>query len=255
VATEEQHGQLAGKVALVSGASSGIGEACAIRFAAEGAKVAVAARRGDRLNDLVARIEADGGEAFAIVADVTQESQAMGIVHETVARYGRLDILINSAGMTQAGGVESVDLDLFRKVFDLNLMGPMYTSRAAIPTMREQGSGDIINISSLAATKTVSGMTAYGTSKTALNTLTDGLRMEVGGYGIRVCTLMPGATKTEVADQIVDERVAENIRKHVSRPDAMEANDIADAVMFVLTMPRRAQVSVLAVRPITDTSA
>lgn len=248
-------GAVAGRVALVTGASSGIGEAAALALAAAGARVVVSARRADRLDDLVRRIEAGGGSALAVPGDVADEAVATAAVTRTVAHFGTIDILVNSAGITQAGGVENGNIDEYRRVIDVNLLAALYTCKAAIAPMKAQGRGDIINISSLAARKSVSAMSAYSTSKHALNAMTDGLRQEVGAHGIRVCILMPGSTSTEVAENISDPASRAAIKAHVNREGAMAPGDVADAIMFVLALPRRTNVSELAIRPTIDTSA
>lgn len=246
---------LAGRVALVTGASSGIGEATALALGSAGASVAVSARRADRLDDLARRIEAAGGKALALPGDVVDESFAAATIAKTIAHFGRIDILVNSAGMIQAGGVENVDTDEYRRVFDLNLLATLYTCRAAIAPMKAQGSGDIINISSLAATKSGPAFSAYAASKHALNSMSDGLRQEVGGHGIRVSIVMPGATSTEVFNNISNEKVRDTIRTHVSKAGAMDPRDVADAILLIVNMPRRTNVSVIAIRPTIDTTA
>ena len=159
---------LAGKIALVTGASSGIGAATAVALAAAGATVALSARRKDRLDELVAQIEAAGGKALALPGDMTVEAEAIAAVEDTVKALGRIDILINSAGIMQAGGIEGADLDEYRKVVDINLMATVYTCKAAIPHMLAHGVGDIINISSLAGRKGGPETNAYSASKHAV---------------------------------------------------------------------------------------
>lgn len=247
--------QLSGKVALVTGASSGIGEAAALALAAQGVTVAVSGRRKERLDDLVRRIEAAGGKGLALPGDVSVEADATKAVADTVAQLGRIDILINSAGVNEAGGVESLPLDLWRKVIDVNLMGTLYSCKAAVPLMKAQGGGDIINISSTAGRRATAAFAAYATSKFGLTGFTESLRQEVGGAGIRVCIIEPGATKTEIADSISDPVAREAIRAHVSKDGAMAASDIADAILFVLTLPRRANVSQMLIRPTIDVAA
>ena len=244
----------AGRVALVTGASSGIGEAVALALAAAGMKVAVCARRADRLDILTARINAVG-EALALPGDVLDEAVATATVDKTVAHFGRIDILVNSAGVTQSGGIENADTEAYRRVIDINLLAPFYTCRAAIGPMKAQGSGDIINVSSQAGRKSAPNLSAYAVSKHALNTMTDGLRQGVGGYGIRVCTLMPGATNTEFGDSISDPRVRAGIKAHLTKEGTLDPVDVADAVMFVVSLPRRANISELSIRPTIDTSA
>src|ERR1044072_441165 len=190
-------GALAGKVALVTGASSGIGEATAVALAQAGAHVAVSARRADRLADLVKRIEAAGGKALALQGDMTIEAEAIKAVEDTVAQLGRIDILINAAGVMQAGGIENADLDEYRRVIDINLLATVYTCRAAVEPMLGQGGGDIITISSLAGRKGGPMTNAYSASKHAVNAMTEWMRQELGDRNILLCTLMRGATRSE----------------------------------------------------------
>lgn len=248
----EAWGSIAGKVALVTGASSGIGQAAAIALAAAGARVAVAARRAERLQELTGRIEAAGGEATWLPGDVTDEKFATGVVGETVDRFGRLDILVNSAGIIQAGGLEDAEIAEWRRVIDINLMATLYTCKAAIAPMKAQGGGDIINVSSIAGRRASGPFGAYATSKFGLTGLTEGLRQEVGGSAIRVCILEPGATTTEVAEGVTDPNVREALRHHVTRDGVMKPEDIAAAIMFVVTLPPRANVSEILIRPTSD---
>lgn len=248
-------GQLAGKVALVTGASSGIGEAAALCLAEAGATVVICARRVERLSGLVAQIEAAGGKALAVPGDMTLEDDARGAVEKTVAAFGRIDILINSAGIMEAGGIENCDTAIYRRVIDINLMGTVYTSAAAVPHMLEQGVGDIITISSLAGRKGGPMTSAYSASKHAVNMMTDGMRQELGGRNIRVTTLMPGATETEVADSISDPQWRTAIKAHVSKEGAVKPRDIGEALVFILAMPRRTNISEISIRPTIDTSA
>ncbi|MFC4314563.1 SDR family oxidoreductase [Steroidobacter flavus] len=245
-------GTLAGRVALVTGASSGIGEGAALALAAAGATVAVAARRADRLDDLVKRIQAAGGKALALPGDVVDEAFARNIVEQTVNAFGRLDILVNSAGIIQAGGVENANTDEWRRVLEVNLLATLYTCTAAIGPMRAQGGGDIINISSTAGRRAAAPFGPYSTSKFGLTGMTEGMRQEVGKYGIRVCIVEPGATSTEVADSISDPNYRKAMQAHVSKDGAMKPEDVADAIVFVLSLPRRANVSQLLIRPTID---
>jgi NADP-dependent 3-hydroxy acid dehydrogenase YdfG len=245
---------LAGKVALVTGASSGIGEAAALGLAAEGVAVALAARRADRLTGLLQRIQATGGKALALPCDMTVQSEAVKAVEDTVAELGRIDILINSAGIMQTGGIENGDIDEYRRVFDINLFATLYACRASLPHMLKQGGGDIINISSLAARKGNANTNAYSASKHALNSMTDLMRQEVGNRNIRVCILMPGATQTEVGDSITDPKWRQAIQAHVSKEGAVLPAETADTIVFILTLPRRVNISEICVRPTIDTT-
>jgi NADP-dependent 3-hydroxy acid dehydrogenase YdfG len=248
-------GKLSGKVALVTGASSGIGEAIAIALANEGATVAVSARRADRLDELVERIGKTGGAALALPGDMAIEADAIKAVEDTVARLGRIDILINSAGVMSAGGIENCDLDDYRRVFDINLFGTVYTSAAAVKHMRAQGGGDIITISSLAGRKGGPMTNSYSASKHAVNAMTDAMRQELGAYNIRVCILMPGATATEVGDSIPDPNWRTAIQAHVSKDGAVQPSEVGETIVFILAMPRHVNISEITVRPTNDTSA
>ncbi len=246
---------LSGKVALVTGASSGIGAATAVALAAAGVTVALSARRKGRLDELVAQIEASGGKALALPGDMAVEADALGAVADTVARLGRIDILINSAGVMQAGGIEGADLAEYRRVIDINLLATVYTSQAAIPHMLAQGVGDIINISSLAGRKGGPETNAYSASKHAVNAMTNGMRQELGDRNIRVSFLMPGATETEVAQGISNPAWRTAIQQHVTKAGVVQASDIADTLVFMLSMPRNVNISEISVRPTIDTTA
>ncbi len=247
--------QLTGKVALVTGASSGIGEATAIALAAAGATVAVSARRAERLAELIKRIGSAGGKALALPGDMAVEAEAIKAVEDTVARLGRIDILINSAGVMQAGAIEKADLAEYRRVIDINLMGTVYTCAAAVPHMLAQGGGDIVTISSLAGRKGGPMTNAYSASKHAVNSMTDAMRQELGDRNIRVSILMPGATATEVGDNISDPNWRKAIQAHVSKDGAVQPSDIGDTIVFMLSLPRNVNISEISVRPTIDTTA
>ena len=246
---------LTGKVALVTGASSGIGEATAIALAQAGATVAVAARRADRLQALLKRIEAAGGKGLALPGDMTVESEAIKAVDDTFAKLGRLDILINSAGVMSAGNIEKGSVDEYRRVFDINLFATLYTCKAAVPRMLAQGVGDIITISSLAGRKGNPMTNAYSASKHAVNSMTDALRQEVGNRNIRVCVLMPGATSTEVGDSISDPEWRKRIQAHVSKEGAVQPSEVGETIVFILSLPRHVNISEICIRPTIDTTA
>lgn len=246
---------LKGKVALITGASSGIGEGAAIALAEAGATVAVSARRADRLEALVKRIEGAGGRALAIPADITIQAEAIGVVEATVTGLGRIDILINSAGIIEPGGIENCNLDQYRRVLDINLLATVYCCQAAVPHMLDQGGGDIINISSLAGRKVGTMMGAYAASKHAVNAQTDAMRQELGDRNIRVSILMPGATTTEVGDNISDPQWREMIKAHVGKEGAVLPSEIGETLVFMLSLPRRVNISEISVRPTIDTTA
>jgi NADP-dependent 3-hydroxy acid dehydrogenase YdfG len=245
-------GILSGKTALVTGASSGIGRGAAVALAGAGAQVALVARRAGRLAEVAAQIEAAGGKALARVADVTDEADASGAVEDTVGHFGGLDILVNAAGMTQTGKVENGNLDDWRYVLELNFWASLYTSRAAIPALKA-GGGDIVNISSTAGRRAVGATFGpYAASKFALTAFNESLRAEVTLAGIRVSIIEPGATATEIHEHIKDDRVRESTRQHIEKDGAMQPEDVADAIVFVVSLPRRVNVSQMVIRPSVD---
>jgi NADP-dependent 3-hydroxy acid dehydrogenase YdfG len=239
-------------VALVTGASSGIGAATAAALGAQGAAVVAVARRAERLRRTVDGIETAGGTGIALVGDVSQENAATDVVAETVKRFGRLDILVNSAGVIQAGNVENADTAQWRRVIEVNLLATLYMCHAALGPMRAQGSGNIVNIGSLACRTTSPIFNPYATSKFGLNALTDGLRQEVGPHGIRVCMIAPGPTRTEVAEGITDPAHREAIRAYVNQAGALEPHDVAATVVFIACMPARVNISELWIRATAD---
>ena len=245
-------GILSGKKALVTGASSGIGRGTALALAAAGAQVALVARRAARLDELAAKIKADGGQALARAADVTDEGDATRAVQDAVDHFGGLDILVNAAGMTQVGKVENANLADWRYVFELNFWSGLYTSRAAIPALKA-GGGDIVNVSSTAGRRPVGATFGpYAASKFALTAFNESLRAEVTLAGIRVCIIEPGATATEIHSHIKDEKVRESTRQHIEKDGAMQPEDVAAAIVFVVGLPRRVNVSQLMIRPSVD---
>jgi NADP-dependent 3-hydroxy acid dehydrogenase YdfG len=243
---------LSGKVALVTGASSGIGEATALAFAAEGMSVAISGRRRERLEALVARITAAGGKALALPGDVSIEADATASVEATIAAFGRIDILVNAAGVNEAGGIETLTTEQWHRVIDINLMGTIYTCKAAFPHMKAQGAGDIINISSTAGRRSGWQFASYATSKFGVTGFTEALRQEGGVAGIRVAIIEPGATATEIADSISDPKWRAAIQQHTHKEGAMESADIVDAILLVVQLPRRANITRILIQPTTD---
>jgi NADP-dependent 3-hydroxy acid dehydrogenase YdfG len=246
-------GILSGKTALVTGASSGIGRSTALALAAAGARVALVARRAERLKELAAEVEATGGQALARAADVTDEADATRAVEDAVGHFGGLDILVNAAGMTQVGRVENANLADWRYTFELNFWAGLYLSRAAIPALKA-GGGDIVNISSTAGRRAVGATFGpYAASKFALTAFNESLRAEVTLAGIRVSIIEPGATSTEIHAGIKDENVRETTRQHLEKDGAMRPEDVAAAIVFVVSLPPRVNVSQLVIRPSVDT--
>lgn len=246
---------LGGKAALVTGAGSGIGAATALSLAAAGVAVVLTGRRRDKLDEVSAQIHAAGGTAFPIVSDVADEASAFAAVEDAAAALGRLDIVINSAGVNEAGGIGSLDLPAWRRVIDINLWGTIHTCKAALPHLRAIGGGDIINVSSTAGRRAAGLFASYATSKHGVNGFTESIRQELGGENIRVCVIEPGATDTDIAQSISDPQWSAAIASHVTKEGAMKPSDIAKAIIFTLMLPRRANVSQILIRPTTDTAA
>ena len=185
---------------------------------------------------------------------LADEADVARMVGETLRHCGRIDILVNSAGMIDAGGLEGLSAEGWQRVIAVNLMGTIHSCRAALPHMKAQGSGDIINISSTAGRRAAGLMGAYSTAKFGLTGFTEGLRQELGAHGVRVSIVEPGATATEVAAGISDPAMRAAMQHHVSRAGAMQPADIAEAIMLIVGLPRRANVAQILIRPIDDIS-
>ncbi len=192
--------KLSGTTAVITGATSGIGRETAREFAKTGAKVVVAGRRKERLLELVKEIEAAGGQALAVPTDVADQAQVEALIANTVERFGRVDVLVNNAGVAIASRFEEMPLEDFRRLMDVNFWGAVYACRAAVTQMRKQGGGVILNVSSIFGKRGMPFETAYSASKFALAGFSEALRAEVMSENIDVCTIYPGAVETEIFD-------------------------------------------------------
>ena len=246
--------RLDGTVALVTGASSGIGEATALALAAEGAAVAIAARRRDRLDALADKIRGNGGTALVLEADVTQQDQAEGIIEQTVSELGRLDTLVNNAGLMLLGPTLDADVEDWSRMVQVNLMALLWSSKAALPHLLKAAEqdprrvADLVNISSIAGRFPRSGSQAYNATKHGVNGFSEALRQEVTKRHVRVSVIEPGAVSTELAGHNRPE-VQERMRARFGDTQLLQAEDIAEAVAFVVTRPRHMAVNELLVRP------
>jgi NADP-dependent 3-hydroxy acid dehydrogenase YdfG len=242
-------GKLDGKVAVVTGASSGIGEATVRALAAEGAAVVAGARRKERLDSLVEEVSQSGGKAIAVECDVTDESQAQDLVRRAVEEFGRIDILVNNAGVMLLSTVGKGLSDQWRQMFEVNVMGLLYATDAAIGHMKGQGSGHLVNISSVAGRKvTRDSSGVYAGTKHAVNAISEGLRQELLEDNIRVTIVGPGAVATELPDHITDEDAREGL-SGLLELERLEAEDIAQAVVYAVSQPDRVSVNEILMRP------
>jgi NADP-dependent 3-hydroxy acid dehydrogenase YdfG len=235
---------LAGKSAIVTGASSGIGEATARLLAAEGCNVVLAARREDRLNSLAARL---GEGALAVPTDVTDAAACAALVARALERFGSLEILVNNAGVGLYGSVADGEPEDWRKMFDVNVLGVLYTTRAAVRHMLYRGSGDIVFVSSLAGRRVPHpNGTVYAATKHAITAIAEGLRMDLHDKGIRVINVEPGLVRTEFPESS-HASAREYYEEKAYAP--LETDDIAAAVIYAVSQPQRVSVNEVAVRP------
>ena len=241
--------RLDGKVAIVTGASSGIGETTAEFLAAGGISVALAARREEELEALADRIETDGGDALVVPTDMTDESQIENLIQTTHEAFGRLDILVNNAGVMLLEPVERADRSNFRQMVELNLLGLMNATHIALPIMREQGEGHIVNVSSVAGRVASANSSGYNATKFGVNAFTEALRQEVTAEGIRTTIVEPGAVDTELPEHIPDDEIQERLQEMAGSMTPLESADIARAIRYAVSQPQHVSVNELLIRP------
>jgi NADP-dependent 3-hydroxy acid dehydrogenase YdfG len=246
--------RLDGTVALVTGASSGIGAATALWLAAQGAKVALVARRAERLDMLAEEIRGSGGTALVLAGDITVEEQAREVVERTVVELGRLDTLINNAGVMLLGPAVDAPLEEWQRMVEVNLLGLLYCAHAALPHLLKAAEddprqvADVVNISSVAGRVASSGSAVYTATKHGVGAFSEGLRQEVTGRHVRVSLVEPGATDTELSGHNRPEVLA-GIKKRFEGIERLRAEDIADAVGYIVTRPRHVAINEVLVRP------
>lgn len=238
-----------GKVIVITGASSGIGEATARHLAALGATLSLGARRKDKLDRLVNEIRDAGGKALAFVTDVTVRSQVDALVKGTVEAFGRVDVLVNNAGIMPLSRFEELQVAEWDAMIDTNIKGVLYGIGAVLPYMKEQKSGHIINIASVAGHRVPlgGGSAVYSATKYAVRALSEGLRQEVKPYNIRTAIISPGAIKTELPNSVTDEKVLMSMKGVFDI--AISADAVAKAVAYVVEQPDDFDINEILLRP------
>jgi NADP-dependent 3-hydroxy acid dehydrogenase YdfG len=245
---------LTSTVAIVTGASSGIGEATALALAAEGATVAIVARRAERLEDLAARISSTAEQPIVIPADLTDAAQAPRVIDQVIAEAGRIDILVNNAGVMLLGPISGAPVEEWERMIDINLRGLLHCAHAALPHLleaAEQGPrnvADMVNISSVAGRAVNSGSGVYNLTKHGVGAFSESLRQEVTQRHVRVGLIEPGAVETELPGHNRPE-IQEMIAKRFGNSERMQASDIADAILYMVTRPRHVAINEILIRP------
>ena len=241
---------LDGQVAIVTGASSGIGEATAEALASRGASVVLAARREEELDALATQIESDGGTALSVPTDVTDEGDIDALVDATVDAFGSIDILVNNAGVMLLEPVERADRENFRQMVEVNLLGLMNLTHAALPVMQEQDAGHVVNVSSTAGRNANANSSGYNATKFGVNAFTEALRQEVTTEGVRTTIIEPGAVDTELPDHIPDDEIKEQLEEGLlDSMTPLQSEDIARAITYAVTQPQHVSVNEMLVRP------
>lgn len=243
-----------GRVVIITGASSGIGEATARHLAKAGAKVVLVARRQERLESLAKDIENSGREALTVAADVTQKAAATNIIRQTLDKFGKLDVLINNAGVMLNGPAHDTPLEDWEQMVNLNVLGLLYLTHAALPEFRKQGTGHIVNVSSVAGRTTRAGSAVYNATKWGVNAFTDALRQEIAAEKLHIRTTLiePGAVATELQSHLRP-KVYEQFKQNFGNIEILQAEDIADAIHYALTRPPRVNINEMLIRPTEQT--
>jgi NADP-dependent 3-hydroxy acid dehydrogenase YdfG len=239
---------IAGKVVVITGASSGLGEATARLLSAQGASVVLGARRQDRIRSLASELNDRSGKAIAVTMDVTDRAQVKTLVDTAAQAYGRVDVMINNAGLMPQAPLERLKVDEWDRMVDVNLKGVLYGIAAALPYMQQQRSGHFINVSSVAGHKVGPGFAVYAATKHAVRALSEGLRMEVKPYNIRTTVISPGAVATELPDSITDPDTAARVRGFYAAA-AILAASFARTVAFAISQPEDVDINEILFRP------
>jgi NADP-dependent 3-hydroxy acid dehydrogenase YdfG len=239
---------IAGKVVVITGASSGLGEATARLLSAQGAIVVLGARRVDRLQAIADELTGNGGKAIAVVTDVADRAQVRRLVDTAVQTYGRIDVMLNNAGLMPQSPLERLKVDEWDRMIDVNIKGVLYGIAAALPHMQTQKAGHIINVSSVAGHKVGPGSAVYAATKHAVRALSEGLRQEVKPYNIRTTVISPGAVITELPNTITDTEAAERVSK-LYDDVGIPADSFARAVVFAMSQPDDVDINEILFRP------
>jgi NADP-dependent 3-hydroxy acid dehydrogenase YdfG len=242
------YNNIAGKVVVITGASSGLGEAAARLLSGQGASLVLGARRVERLQSLADELVGQGGKALALSTDVTDRDQVKKLVDAAVRTYGRIDVMINNAGLMPQAPLERLKIDEWDRMIDVNIKGVLYGIAAALPHMQQQKAGHIINVSSVAGHVVHPGSAVYSATKYAVRVISEGLRQEVKAYNIRTTVISPGAVATELPDSVSDADTAQRIRKFYD-DFAIPADSFARAVAFAMSQPEDVDVNEILFRP------
>lgn len=237
------------RVAIITGASSGIGEATAIKLAEAGISVVLAARRRERLEALHTKITDAGGSALMVETDVTSRAQVEAMVQAAMDAFGRVDVLINNAGVMLLSYMRNAHVDEWERMIDVNLKGPLFGIGAVMPIMKAQGSGHIVNVSSMAGRRVFPSGAVYCGTKFGLHAITEGLRQELGHKNnIRATIIAPGVVATELTHHITDDDVSKRVNAMTSM-DALTSEDVANAILYAIEQPAHVNVSEVLVLP------
>jgi NADP-dependent 3-hydroxy acid dehydrogenase YdfG len=241
--------KLKNKVSVITGASSGIGEATAELLAKEGAKVVLAARRKEKLDELKKKIEKNGGTALVVETDMTDKSAVNRLAEKTKQEFGNAHILVNNAGLMPLSFMDKLHIEEWEKMVDVNIKGVLYGYAAFFPQMKENKGGHIVNISSVAGKKVMPGGAVYCATKFAVRALSEGLRMELAPkYNIKVTSIEPGAVETELLDTITDEDIKELMGKYTNI-ERLQSQDIAESILYAVQQPGRVNIGEVLVMP------
>lgn len=238
-----------GKVVIITGASSGIGKATAIHLAQLGARLSLGARRMDSLEDIRQEIENSGGEVLITRTDVTQRTEVRRLIDKTIESYGRIDVLVNNAGIMPLSRIDKLQFDEWDQMIDTNIKGVLYAIGAVVPQMKAQKSGHVINIASLAGHRVPvnSGSAVYSATKFAVRAISEGFRQEVKPYRIRTTIISPGATETELPDKVTDPDIKKNMQGLLDL--AISPDSVARAIAYAISQPEAYDINEILIRP------